>query len=224
MPEKDNSELRGTEEGIPPAIPPEVSPNVYREQLAALTRKHQEALAELGKLKAQPLSLQPVLERLESLETEYRQERTERAVTQIREMMELGDADKAREGAIKLVKEKAKRLGIDAENDAKLAEIRKQEDPLELLESYNKMEQSLLEEKRAMAKVGVNPAEPPKPEATTPAGEITLGNISPGLRKQIEQEMLEKYGLLKIVTSQPSGGIEIEHLSPREKIRMGLQQ
>jgi len=157
-------------------------------------------------------------ERLSALESQQAQEQLERSSQRIKDMLDVGETAEAREEAIKIVKQKANRLGIDVDKHPKLAEIRELEDANEILKSYTIVEPFLVEERSTATVKEASP--PPAPERTP----ILLQDVPEEVKRQLEQEILKKYGLLRTVTASPTGGMEIESLSPREKIKLGMQQ
>jgi len=159
-------------------------------------------------------------ERLTALEAQRTQDELEHSSQRIRELLEVGETAEAREEAIKIVKQKAGQLGIDVDKHPKLTEIRKLEDANEILKSYNIVEPFLAEEQKGKETVGVGTSPPPSQERPP----IALQDVPEEVRKQLEQEILKKYGLLRTVTATPTGGMDIESLTPREKIKLGLQQ
>lgn len=175
-------------------------------QLAALTRKHQQATDELKRFREHGLETKTILERLGRIETAFQETQAQQKSLEISNLVAGGDEEGARLVAERDIKARVKRLGVDLQNDPRLAQFRTIDDPIEARRVLDALE-PLLRTEPAKAETPPTVEEPPKKGEETPP-----------------KEPAKPKGDLRITTQKPSGGDDVSGLSPLEKIRRGLTE
>lgn len=215
----------------PLIAPAETAEETYRQRFISLNKKHEETIRRMLQGEQDRSALTLLAGRLESLENELAQERAEKAVQHIRELLDSGEVEDATEKASILIEGKAKKLGVDLVNDPRLAKVTESflaDDPLSGLKAWNAVEPFLIKEKLAVKgkepEIMPVPVNPSSSEVVLGA-EITLEKLPKEVRDKLEQAILAKHGLHQQVTSQPSGGGgDLSKLSPLELIKIGLEK
>lgn len=217
-----------TTEGAVQVKPSEVTPTLpagvetvegLKAQLARLNQTHMATIEKFKALEAQRADLGGITQRLAAIESSIAQDKAERSAVQLQAMLEAGDEDGAKRIAASQIKQRVGRLGIDLASDPRLRGVRV-DDPIEGWKTLNALEPFLtVEEKRSPES---KPAE--TQPVVQPSDGQSVDNIPQEMREKLEQEFMQKHGLLKTVTSGVTGGgANINDLSPIEQIKIGMQ-
>lgn len=177
-----------------------------KEQLAALTRAHQEAVKELKQLREQGLEVKELVDGFKTLQVILEDSRNEQVGMQISNLVAGGEDETARIIAERDVKVRLKRLGVDpsvvpTDPDLKALNV---DDPIKARANLDILEPVLRRRSKP---------EPPKEE---PPKE------SP--KELPKEEPAKEKKDLRITTQTSSGGDDFRSLSPEEKIKRGLAE